>query len=413
MSHPVVCSTAAGTGGLVREIVRALRSGHWPSLVAAWLHFGVSFMVWLLVGALGIMIADDFELTATQKGLLVMVPFLSGALLRIPVGIWSDRFGPKPVGLVLLASELIAVCWGWLGATSFLQMLGVGLCLGVAGASFAVAMPLASRAYPPAHRGLAMGVAASANGGVVLVAFFAPRLGEAVGWHGVFGLMAIPILLTLPLFALLVRRDIGWPAGEGSLRWRDDTASLLKRPFTYWLCAAYAVTFGGFVGLSGFLPIFFHDQYELDAVTAGTLTAVCGLAGSAIRPFGGYAADRLGAFPMLAVVFPVITLLMGAMSLLPALHWIAPLTVAAVLAMGFGNGAVFQLVSDRYPKQVGTASGVVGAAGALGGDLLPAWLGFLKDATGTYQSGFLVFVAMVCVVWFSTLYLSRRRNRTS
>lgn len=394
----------------MRGIVRAIRSGHWPSLAAAWLHFAVSFMVWLLVGALGVLIAEDFGLTSTQKGLLVTIPLLSGALLRIPVGIYSDRFGPKPVGLVLLAVELVAVCWGWLGATTYLELLLAGLCLGAAGASFAVTMPLASRAYPPAHRGLAMGVAASANGGVVVVAFLAPRLGEAIGWHGVFGLMAVPILLMLPLFALMVRRDIGQSAGAGVPRWREETTWLLKKPFTYWLCAAYAVTFGGFVGLSSFLPIFFHDQYGLDAAAAGTLTAVCGLAGSAIRPFGGHAADRLGAFAVLGAVFPLMALLMGAVSLLPALHWIAPLMVLAVLVMGFGNGAIFQMVSDRYPKQVGTASGLVGAAGALGGDLLPAWLGTLKDATGTYQSGFLVFVVMIGAAWVSTFALSNRRN---
>lgn len=410
MSYPVVCSTTAGTGGLVRGIVRAIRSGHWPSLVAAWLHFGVSFMVWLMVGALGIMIAEDFGLTATQKGLLVMVPLLSGALLRIPIGMCSDRFGPMPVGLMLLSGELIAVCWGWLGAASYLGMLGVGLFLGVAGASFAVVMPLASRAYPPVHRGLAMGVAASANGGVVLAAFFAPRLGEIVGWHGVFGLMAIPILLTLPLFVLLVRRDIGWSTGVESLHWKDEASGLLKRPFTYWLCAAYAVTFGGFVGLSSFLPIFFHDQYGRDAVTAGTLTAACGLVGSAIRPFGGHAADRFGGFAMLAVVFPVIALLMAAISLLPALHWAAPLMVTTVLVMGFGNGAIFQIVSDRYPKQTGTASGMIGAAGGLGGFLLPAWLGVLKDATGTYQSGLLVFAALAGAAWISILFANRRAN---
>jgi NNP family nitrate/nitrite transporter-like MFS transporter len=365
-------------------------------------------MVWLMVGALGIMIAEDFGLTATQKGLLVTVPLLSGALLRLPIGMCSDRFGPKPVGLVLLAGELIAVCWGWLGATSYLSTLGAGLCLGVAGASFAVAMPLASRAYPPAHRGLAMGVAASANGGVVLAVFFAPRLGESVGWHGVFGLMAVPILLTLALFALLVPRDIGWSTGEGSLSWKNETAGLLKRPFTYWLCAAYAVTFGGFVGLSSFFPIFFHDQYGLDAVTAGTLTAVCGLVGSVIRPFGGHAADRLGGFAMLAAVLPVIVVMVVAIGFLPALHWVAPFAVAAVLAMGFGNGAIFQIVSDRYSKQMGAASGLIGAAGGVGGFLLPVSLGVLKDVVGTYRIGFLLFAALAGAAWVSVLVMKRR-----
>src|SRR5688500_1873059 len=144
----------------MRTIGRAIRSGHWPSLLAAWIHFEVSFMVWLLIGALGVFISEELQLTATQKGLLVAVPLLGGALLRIPVGIASDRFGPKSTGLLVLLCEAVAILWGWLGATTYLEILFVGLFLGVAGASFAVALPLASRVYPAAHQGLAMGIAA-------------------------------------------------------------------------------------------------------------------------------------------------------------------------------------------------------------------------------------------------------------
>jgi len=394
---------------VVRDILQAIRSGHWPSLMAAWLHFEVSFMAWLLVGALGVLIAEEFGLTATQKGLLVAVPLLGGAILRIPVGLCSDRFGPKPTGLVLLAGELIAMVWGWLGAGSYLQMLSVGFCLGLAGASFAVALPLASRAYPPTHQGLAMGVAASANSGTVLAAFFAPRLGQLVGWHGVFGLVALPILVTLAVFASVVRRDIGWSRGEHERRWRDTLGAMSRRPATYWLCGLYGITFGGFVGLCSFLPIFFHDQYGLDVVTAGSLTAACGLAGSALRPFGGHAADRLGGLSMLAWLFPAMTGLVAAVGLLPPLAWAAPLMVAAVSAMGFGNGVVFQVAAGRYPKQMGAASGLIGAAGGLGGFLLPAWLGALKDATGTYQSGLFLFAALAGAAWISAL-LARRRG---
>lgn len=393
------------------SVLKALRSGHWPSLVGAWLHFEVSFVVWLLIGAMGILIAEEFGLTPTQKGLLVSVPLFGAAMLRIVVGGCSDRFGPKRTGMVLLIGELIAVLWGWGGANTYAEALGVGLVLGTAGASFAVALPVASQAYPPAHRGLAMGVAASANSGTVLAAFFAPRLGEVVGWHGVFGLMAIPVVLTLVLFTALVRDDAGSVSREAGGHWWSTMAGLVRQPAVYWLCFVYAVTFGGFVGFCSFLPIFLHDQYGLDLVVAGSLTALCGLAGSLIRPFGGYAADRKGGLRVLQVVFPVIAGLIIVIGQLPHIRWAASFLVAAIAAMGFGNGVVFQVVSDWFQKQIGAASGLIGAAGGFGGFLLPVWLGLLKDATGTYRMGFLLFAAASLLAGVSTVLIRRRAHR--
>ena len=391
--------------------LRAFRSGHWPSLVGAWLHFEISFMVWLLIGALGVAISADFGLTATQKGLLVAIPVLGGALLRVGVGVCSDWYGPKPTGLVLLVAELLALLWGWLGATSYVELLGVGLCLGVAGASFAVAIPLASRAYPPAHQGFAMGVAASANSGTVVAAFFAPRLAQGLGWHAVFGLMTVPVLVTFLAYALMVSSGIGFVRqGVRRDRWNASVATL-RQPSMYSLCAAYAVTFGGFVGLSSFLPIYFHDQYGLDPVTAGTVTALCSLAGSLARPFGGYLADRRGGMRMLRVVFPAIAGLMLAVGLLPELFPAAWLMGTAVAAMGFGNGVVFQVVSERFQDQIGMASGLIGAIGGLGGFLLPFWLGLLKDATGTYQSGLWLYAAVAILVWITVALIMRRTHR--
>ena len=179
----------------------------------------------------------------------------------------------------------------------------------------------------------------------------------------------------------------------------------------YSLCAAYAVTFGGFVGLSSFLPIFFHDQYGLDPVTAGTVTALCSLAGSLARPFGGYLADRRGGMRMLRVVFPVIAGLMLAVGQLPELFPACWLMGMAVAAMGFGNGVVFQVVSERFQDQIGLASGLIGAIGGLGGFLLPFWLGLLKDATGTYQSGLWLYAAVAILVWITVALIMRRTHR--
>jgi len=392
----------------MKPIVRALLSGHWPSLAGAWLHFEVSFMAWLLIAALGVSIAEDFALSATQKGLLVAVPLLGGALLRIPVGMLSDAFGPKAVGLALLGGEWLALLWGWLGAESFSELLGIGLLLGTAGASFAVALPLASRAYPPAHQGLAMGIAASANSGTVLATFFAPRLAQAVGWHGVFGLMAILTVATSLGFALLVRGDVGASRVERGAGWWRLLKDLGRLPSVYWLCFIYAVTFGGFVGFCSFLPMFLHDQYGLHLVQAGSWAALCGLAGSLARPLGGFVADRLGGLTVLRGLFPILALLAVTLASLPGLAWAAPLMVTALACMGFGNGVVFQVVSDRLSKQIGMAAGVIGAAGGFGGMLIPLSLGVLKDATGTYGTGFLLFGGLSLAALASVAVAIRR-----
>lgn len=376
----------------MRGIIAGIKSGHWPSLLGAWLHFEVSFMTWLLVGALGVLIAEEFSLSATQKGFLVAVPLLSGALLRVAAGLCSDQYGTKRTGVALLLCELVAVTWGWLAAASFVQMLGVGVLLGVAGASFAVALPIASQAYPPAHQGLALGIAASANSGTVLAMFFAPRLAQLVGWHGVFGLMLIPIGVTLILFVLLVRSDRGTSRQESRDPWNTLWAAMAQ-PSMYWLCFLYAVTFGGFVGFCSFLPLFLHDQYGVDLVTAGTLTALCGLTGSLIRPLGGYLGDRVGGLMVLQLVYAGMAFCIGLLGMLPSLPLAAVYAVVGVGAMGFGNGAVFQVVSHRFPKQMGLASGLVGAAGGFGGFLLPVCLGSLKDLTGTFQTGLWIFSA--------------------
>ena len=242
--HRRTGDSMVGRRGAPLQIVRALRSGHWPTLLGAWLHFEVSFMVWLLVGALSVAIASELGLSATEKGLLVALPLLSGALLRIPVGISSDHMGAKRTGLAILLCELAGLGWAWLGASSYLHMLLTGLLLGVAGASFAVALPLASRVYPPAHQGLAMGIAASANSGTVLAMWFAPRIAELTRWQGAFGVMAAPVLMTMLLFAGLVQSDrrLG---RTGAISWRLALVDIGRDPFLYGLCGLYAITFGG------------------------------------------------------------------------------------------------------------------------------------------------------------------------
>ncbi len=369
-------------------------------------------MVWLLIGALGVSIAADLDLSATQKGFLVGVPLLGGALLRIVVGAASDRIGPKPIGMALLLCQMVALSWAWLGTASYLQLLAVGAMLGVAGASFAIALPLASRAYPPAYQGTAMGVAASGNSGTVLSVLLAPRLAHLVGWQGVFGLMLVPVAATFLVFLWVVRPDIGRVQAAVRTPPRSGLAEILASPSGYWLSLLYAITFGGFVGFCSFLPIFLHDQYALDPVSAGTLTALCGLAGSLARPLGGYLADHRGGVRVLAGTLALIIVFVLALSPLLPLPLEAPLFVLTVATLGFGNGAVFQIVYDRFSKRMGAASGVIGAAGGFGGFLLPSWLGVLKDIYGSFASGFLLFAALSTVGLMSVFWVSRRDQAT-
>jgi NNP family nitrate/nitrite transporter-like MFS transporter len=369
---------------MVRDFVRA---GNWRTLVAAFLYFDVSFMVWVLPGVLGVFIAEDLGLTPVQKGLLVALPILSGAALRLPLGAAGDRFGGRRVGQVALSVTLATLVAGWLATGWPAAVYLVGLLLGVAGASFAVALPLASRWYPTRYQGLALGIAGAGNSGTVLASLGAPRLAEALGWRAVFGLAALPVAAVLAAFALLARDspDRPRPARAGAY------LAALRQADAGWFCLFYGVTFGGFVGLASYLGIFFRDQYGLSRVAAGDLTAACVLAGSLARPVGGVAADRVGGIRVLTAVFAAAGAAMLAVSLRPPVGLGAPAMIVGMALLGMGNGAVFQLVPRRFPRELGVVTGLVGAAGGLGGFLLPFGLGALAQATGSSTAGFALY----------------------
>lgn len=366
-----------------------LNSGNRKTLAASFLYFDLSFMVWVLLGALGNFIAEDLGLSASQKGLMTAIPILSGSAFRLLLGPLGDRFGGRRVGLAGLTLTTLPLLAGWLFAGSFSTVVMTGLMLGVAGASFAVALPLASRWYPPEHQGLAMGIAGAGNSGTVLSSLFAPRLAQAYGWQAVFGLALIPILLTLVAFALLAKDSPTTPKTLG-LR---GYARVLGQADTGWFAVIYAVTFGGFVGLGSYLAIFLRDQYGLTKVHAGDLTAACVFAASFARPVGGHLADRFGGVRLLSLLLGLIAALLLAISTLPALALMIPLLLTVMAVFGMGNGAVFQLVPLRFRANIGTVTGLVGAAGGVGGFLLPFLFGYLYDATGAYQAGFLTVMA--------------------
>lgn len=383
-----------------------LREGNPRTLLASFLYFDTSFMVWVLLGALGNFIAADLGLTGLEKGLMTALPVLSGALLRLVMGSAADRFGGRRVGLVGLGFTLVPLALGLLLADQLAVVYLVGLLLGVAGASFAVALPLASRWYPPEHQGLALGIAGAGNSGTVLASLFAPRLAEAFGWQAVFGLAMLPIAVVLALFALLAQDS---PA-RAPVRRLKDYSAVLRHADSLWFCLFYSVTFGGFVGLASYLAIFFHDQYGLSKVAAGDLTAACVFAGSFSRPLGGLLADRLGGIRVLSVLFAMVGGTMLLVSSLPPLTVGAGLLLVGMALLGMGNGAVFQLVPQRFPREVGVLTGLVGSAGGIGGFLLPFALGLSRDATDSYSSGFLIF-ALAPLGCFALLAAVQRRWR--
>ena len=363
-----------------------LKSGHLPTLVAALMYFDISFMVWVLLGPLAPFLRDELALTATERGLLVAVPLLGGSFFRPVLGILGDRIGGRRAGLIGLALTLVPLVLGWKFAHDLWHFYAIGLLLGVAGASFAVALPLASRWYPPEHQGLAMGIAGAGNSGSLLATLAAPRLAERFGWATTFGLMLLPVLLVAVAFALLAKDS---PQQRPRQTWRDYTG-VLKEPDALWFCALYALTFGGFVGFTSFLTTFFNEQYHVSKVSAGDFTTLVVVAGSLLRPIGGWLSDRIGGYRLLLGLLMVVASALALASTLPPLPAVIAILFVALGCLGMGHGAVFQLVPQRFADRMGLVTGIVGAAGGLGGFFLPSMLGAIKDSTGSYGPGLLL-----------------------
>jgi len=388
------------------------KSGHFPSLLSAFLYFDVSFMIWVLCGALSLYITKDFGLTDAQKATMVAIPTLGGSIFRVPMGILADRIGSRKTGIIGMVLTIIPLLWGWLGGTSLSQVQSLGFLLGIAGASFAVSLSLASRWYPPQYQGLAMGIAGAGNSGTALATFFGPQLAASIGWHNVFGLTMIPLTLVLIIYIFLAKDSPNQPAPK---KW-IDYLSAFKNADTWWFSLFYAITFGGFVGFSNYFSIFFYDVYGdntiaggLSKIQIGYLVTITVIAGSFFRPVGGYIADRIGGMRFMLLLYSVITVCAFAVSTMPG-SFVTMLIFTSIMmaCLGMGNGSIFQLVPQRFPKEIGVVTGIVGAAGGLGGFLLPNnVLGPLKQATGSHVTGFLVVACLVFAVTLAFYAVTR------
>jgi NNP family nitrate/nitrite transporter-like MFS transporter len=395
-----------------RELISKdfFKAGHWPTLFAAFLYFDMSFMVWIILGPLAVQIANDLHLDPAQKGLMVALPVLAGAFLRVVNGVLVDRLQPKRAGIIGQAIVILGLLAFWhLGVHTFSGILLLGGILGVAGASFAVALPLASRWYPPQYQGIALGIAGAGNSGTVLAALFAPLLAAAFGWINVIGLAAIPLAVALIVY-LVMAKDSPERAPAKSF---VNYAKVLREPDAWWFMLYYAVTFGGFSGLASSLGIYFNTQYHLDAVTAGYFTAACVLVGSLFRPIGGAVADRFGGVRTLTVLYSIAVVAFVIVSFGFSQLWLGlGVLLVGMLALGMGNGAVFQLVPQRFRAEMGVMTGLVGMTGGIGGFYLASSLGFSKQFTGSYQAGFLIFATLAALA-LAALTRVKRRWRTT
>lgn len=386
------------------------RAGHTPTLLSAFLYFDLAFMVWVLLGPLAIHIARDLGLSPAQKGLMVATPLLAGALLRLVMGVLVDHLKPKKAGAIgqLIVMAALAAAW-LLGVHSFSQVMVLAVFLGVAGASFAVALPLASRWYPPEHQGAAMGIAGAGNSGTAIAALFAPTLAGMFGWNAVFGLVLIPLVLVFIVYMVFAKDSPNCPPPKKL----GEYLTVLKDKDAWWFMFFYSVTFGGFSGLASSLTVYFNDQYGLSPVQAGFYTAMCVFAGSLMRPIGGTVADRVGGIRSLLVMYTLAAICLYVVSLNLSQAWMAlGALVAGMLWLGMGNGAVFQLVPQRFRKEIGVMTGLVGMAGGIGGFCLATGLGYSKQATGGYSLGLTIFAALALFAWVGLLSVKQRWRTT-
>ena len=386
------------------------RSGHRPTLFAAFLYFDIAFMVWVLLGPLAPIISADLGLDPAQKGFMVALPTLAGAVIRLINGLMVDRIGPKLTGTInqIVVITGLAVAW-WFGVSSYAGILAVGVILGFAGASFAVSLPLASRWYPPEHQGKAMGIAGMGNSGTVFASLFAALLAKRFGWNNVLGLALIPLIIVFAFYLIAAKDSPDQPAPKPMSAY----AAVLREPDAWWFMLFYFVTFGGFVGLSSSLPTWYADTFGVTPVVAGYCTAAAVFMGSLLRPVGGAMADRFGGIRTLSAVYIVAALLLAIVATGPATIAIAiALFVATLGALGVGNGAVFQLVPQRFRKEIGVMTGLVGFGGGLGGFYLASSLGAITKATGSASLGFLIFGALALVALIGLTAVKRRWRTT-
>lgn len=384
------------------------KSGHPPTLIMALLYFDMSFMVWMVNAAMAPFISQEFGLSPAQKGLMLSIPVFAGAFLRIPLGLVAEMIGRKAAALIGLSITIGAMLYGFFFVSTYIEVLVMGGLLGVAGASFAVALPLGAGWFPPERQGLAMGIAGAGNSGTIFAGLFAPPLATMFGWNAVYGFFAIPIAIVMVLMWFFAKE----PPDKMERKSMGSYLKVLAEKDIWIFNILYWVTFGGYVGFSSFIPTLMADQYGVSKVSAGQFMILIGFTASAVRVIGGYCADRFGGIRVLSFIYVLI--LVGAIgaALLPPIQMFILFIVLMSAGMGVGNGSVFQLLPLRYPHAKAITSGVVGEFGALGGAFIPMAMGFSMGTFQTYSGGFIIY-GITSVIALGVLLVVQHRWTTS
>jgi NNP family nitrate/nitrite transporter-like MFS transporter len=435
----------------MKQVIASLKSGNWKALLACFFYFDTGFTVWVMFGPLAPFISKQLALGPAQSGFLVAVPVLAASIVRVTLGNLFQSVNGRRLALMgITLSSIPAFVLLLPIVPSYTLLLVLGCFLGVGGASFAIALPMAGSSYPPRVQGLVLGLAAAGNIGAVVDGFLFPTLGQTFGWQHATA-AALPLLaITAVLVALwaedrapkngsptrafvgfgvslagviglvlLVHAGFFGPGKTGQLLLPmlgstvalavlpGRYVSVLRERDTWVMMLVYSITFGGFVGMSSYVSLLLTAQYQLSKVDAGLIMAALSFTGAMIRPIGGLIADRLSGVRVLLVLLAGISLLNFTFAvLMPPLAGGVALLVALYFCFGLGNGATFQLVPHRWRGKTGLMTGIIGAAGGIGGFYLPVIMGIAKESTGSYQPGFATFgvLAAIALTLVATLH---------
>ena len=386
-----------------------LKTGHAPTLFSAFLYFCFSCCIWVLNGAMAPFISETFQLSPAQKGLMLSVPIIAGALMRFPLGVLAQYIGRKNATLVEMSLIAVAMMFGFFFVKSFNDLLAMGVLLGIAGASFGVALSLGSGSFPPRHKGLAMGLVGAGNVGTALSVLIAPPLAQAFGWQAVYGFAAAAIAIPMLVMIFLAQEP---PDLDTHATLREHVACLFEKD-GWAFSLIYGITFGGFIGLATFLPTYYFDQFHVSKVQAGQLTMLAAFMGATVRVFGGWISDRWGGINTLTTVLLTVMVSLLACGLADSsLAASTLLFMVCFAALGAGNGALFQLVPLRWPLSTAVAGSMIGEVGALGGGLVPNAMGLSKQYTGSYLWGFVLFAVLALIVLLMMRKMQLRWTRT-